>query len=100
MPGQCNRAVRLDLHSLIAADGLEVIQVKLRAGGASHEQLANLLAVSIFAVWRQSHDLAFVAIFVVADEFANHRVEASKGMRQKNAIEDVDITALASRHHG
>ncbi len=62
--------------------------------------LRDLLAVSVFAVRREPHDFAFVAVFVVSDEFANHGVEAAQRMRQKNSIENFDLIALTARHHG
>ncbi len=100
MPRQAHGAVRQDLHPLIASQGLEVSEIKLEAAVLYRDGLADLLAVCVLAVGSQAHDLAFIAILVVADEFADHRVEAAEGVGEEHAVEHFDVVALATRHHG
>ena len=67
---------------------------------AQRNDFADFIEVRIFAVWREAHDFAFVTIFLVADEIADHGVETAEGMRQEDAIEDLYVVAFAARHHG
>jgi len=43
---------------------------------------------------------ARVMVGLVADELADHGVEAAQRVRQENAFQHLDIAALATRHHG
>ena len=78
---------------------MEEIEIKLESGGAGHEQLAYLLDVCVLAVRSESHDLAFVSVLVVADELANHGVEAAERVRQEDPVENVDVSAVTMSHH-
>src|SRR5204863_3919897 len=84
----------------IAAQWLEVLHLKLKATIPEMNQLAQLLAVRIFSIGRQPHDFAFITVFFVADEFAEHGVEAPQRMRKKNSFQHLDVIAFASSHHG
>src|SRR5947209_20326348 len=100
MPRQRNRTIGLYLHAFVASDWLEKVEVKFEARSASHQQLAKLLAVGIFAVGDKTHELAFIAIFVVSDELANHGVETPKRMWEEDAIQHLNFISFAARHHG
>ena len=64
------------------------------------ENLSNFLAVSIISVRREAHHFAFIAVLAVANELANHGVEAAERVRQKNAVEHLDLIAFTPGHHG
>ena len=78
MARQSHRAVGQHLHALIAAERLEITQVELEAAILGRNDLANLIAISIFSVGSEAHDLAFIAILAVADELADHGVESCR----------------------
>src|SRR5258708_13079434 len=42
----------------------------------------------------------FRSVFLVADEFTNHGVEAAQGMRQEHTVQNFDFVAFTPRHHG
>src|ERR1700722_3377197 len=102
MPRQTDRSVGQDLHALIASQGLEVTEVQLESAIFREDDLEELVAIRrvIFAVRSKTHDLALVAVFRIADEFANHGVDTAERMGQEHAVEHFDLVALASRHHG
>src|SRR6266567_6196330 len=99
MARQFHRSVRQDLHSLIAAQRLEVAQVKLETAILWRHNFADLVAVSIFTVGSEAHDLAFIAVFAVSDEFANHGIDAAQRVRQEDAVENFNLAAFATGHH-
>ena len=74
----------------------------MEAGIPGSNDLAECVAVGVFilAVGSEAHDFAFVAVFVVADELADHGVDAAEGVRQEYAFEHFDVVAFAARHHG
>ena len=100
MPRQADRTVFTNLHSLITSQWLEIFQIQLEAVLQQANNFADLLTVSILAVRREAHDLAFVSILVVSDEIANHRVERPQRVWQKNAIENFDLISFTAGHHG
>ena len=57
------------------------------------------MAVSIFAVRRQAHYFAFVPVLRVTDELADHRIETTQRVWEKDAIQHLDVVALTARHH-
>src|ERR1700693_3066583 len=77
MPGEADRAVVQDLHSLVTAESHEVIQVELKTAAFQSYDFTDLLAVGVLPVGRKAHDLSFVAVFLVADKLADHGVEAA-----------------------
>ena len=99
MAGQFHRTIVQDLHSLIAAEWLEITKVKLEATIAGPNDLADLVAIGVLAIRREAHHFAFVAILAVANELANHGVDAAQRVRQEHAIENFNLVAFATRHH-
>src|SRR5208283_3030293 len=99
MPCQAHGSVGEDLHPLIAAEWLEVAHVEPKGAVLERNDSADLLDERVFAVGREPHHFAFIAVFLVADEFANHGVKAAERVRQEDAVENVDVVALAARHH-
>jgi len=69
-----------------AAQRHEVVEIQLKAARNQIDSFANVFKVSIFPVGRQTHNFAFVDVLLVADEFANHGVEAAKGVRQEDTV--------------
>src|SRR5438270_11029551 len=100
MAGKLHCSIRHDLHALVAAERLEVTEIELKAVLDCPNDLRDVLAVGRIPVGRQTHDFAFVTIFAVANEFANHGVEAAKGMGQENAVEHFNFVAFTTSHHG
>ena len=100
MASQPNRAIGQHLHALIAAQRLEVGEIKLETAVSRGDNLRNLTAVRIFAIRRQAHDLAFVPVLRVADEFTDHRIETAQRVGEKDAIQHLDVVPLTARHHG
>src|ERR1022692_1146072 len=100
MPCQTHRSVRENLHPLTAPQRLEVTHVELKVAILEPNNLSNFIDVGVFPVGRETHDFAFIAIFSVANEIANHGVKASEGVRQENAVEHLNFSALAARRHG
>src|SRR5579872_2381595 len=98
--GKLHGSIRENLHSLIAAKRLEIPEIQKESVIFWRDDFGDLLAIGIFSVRRQSHHFAFIAIFRVADEFADHRVKAAQRVREKHAIEDIDVIPFAARHHG
>src|SRR5579864_7752177 len=99
MARQLHCSIGLDLHAFVAAQRLEKIQIKPETRIAGHKQLANLLAIPVAAIRGKAHDLAFISVFVVADELADHGVETAERVRQEHAIKHVNFASFASRHH-
>ena len=99
MARQPHCSIRQNLHSLIAAQRLEVAQVELEAAVLWRNNFADLIAIRIFAVRGKTHDFAFVAVLAIADKFANHRVDTAERVRKKHALEHFDVIALATCHH-
>src|SRR5579871_2341053 len=77
VPRQTNSSIWKNLHALIASQRLEVAEIQAEAPVLHANKLINLLAECVPAIGSQAHDFAFVAIFRVADEFADHRVQAA-----------------------
>src|SRR5271170_311678 len=100
MPCQANGSVGQHLHSLAAPKRLEVTHVELEVAIFERKDFSNLVDISVFSVWSQTHDFAFIAIFSVADEIADHGVETAQRMRQEHSVEHLNFMALAARHHG
>src|SRR5215467_5970463 len=92
---QAHRSIRQHLHTLVAAERLEVTEVELKAIILRRNDFADFIEVGGLAVRRKPHDLAFVTVLRIADELADHRVHAAKRVRQKNAIENLDLISLA-----
>src|SRR5437763_9108563 len=100
VPSQVNRTVGHYLHSLVAADGHEVVEIQMEVAVAKLDDLAQGIAVGVLAVWGKPHYLAFVTIFLVADELAQHGVEAAQRMREKDTVKHFNVVSFAARHHG
>src|SRR5580704_2449019 len=102
MPRQAHRSIRQDLHPLIAAQRLEVTEIEMESTVFGYDDLAKLVAIliSVLAIRGEAHHFALVAVFRVADEFADHGVKAAKRVRQKHAVEHFDFVALTAGHHG
>lgn len=100
MPRQAYCSVGQYLHSLIASKRLEVAHVELEAAVLQRGNLADFIDVGVFPVGGETHDFALITIFFVADEIADHGVKTAERMGKENAFEDVDVIALATRHHG
>ena len=100
MPRQANRAVRQHLHPLVAAERLEITEIQLEAGILRRNDVGDLVAIRVPAIRGQAHHFTFIAIFQIADELADHRVEAAQGVRQENTLQHFNVVALAARHHG
>src|SRR5207248_387299 len=75
------------------------IEIELEPISLRHQQVANLLAIRVFTIGSQAHHLAFVAIFAVANEFANHGIETAQRMWQEDSIQHLYVIALTTRHH-
>src|SRR5437870_13845166 len=73
--GEDHCPVRLNLHSLVAAKRLEIIKIELEAAVFEPNNFANLAAIRVLAIRREAHDLALIAVFLIADEFADNSVE-------------------------
>src|SRR5689334_1046396 len=99
MPRQLDRSVWLNLHTFVAAERLEIFKIEFKSGSAGHQQVAHLADICVLAVRSESHNFAFIPIFVVADELANHGVEAAERMGEEHAVEHLNIALLAARHH-
>src|SRR5690349_9427797 len=99
MASQAHGAVGQHLHPLITAKRLEVAEIELKPAIHRRHDLRNLTTISFLAVWCESHNFAFIAIFRVADELANHGVDAAQRMRKKDAVDHFDLIAFAARHH-
>ena len=95
--GHC--AIGLDLHTLVAAERLKKIEIEFEPISLRHQQVANLLAIRVFTIGSEAHHLAFIAIFAVADEFANHGIEAAQRMRQEDAIQHLYVISFTTCHH-
>ena len=100
MSRELDRSVVLNLHALIAAQRHEVIQVEAKGRIVELNNLAHSLAVSVLPVRCQPHHFAFIAIFFVADELADHGVETAQRMRQEDSLQHFNFVAFAARHHG
>src|ERR1700689_36867 len=85
MPCQAHRSVRQHLHPLSTPQRLEVTHVQLEAAILQRDYFSNLVDVSVFAVRREPHHLAFIAILSIADEIADHGVETAQRVRQEYA---------------
>src|SRR5260370_38587337 len=96
---QLHSAIRQDLDSLIAAERLEIAKIQSESAVRRRRDLADLVAIRVLPIRRQSHDLAFVAVVAVADEFANHGVNAAQRVRKKDAIKNLNFVAFATGHH-
>src|SRR5579864_3703061 len=99
MAGQAHGTIWQDLHSLIAAKRLEVAEIELQAAILGRYDLLDLAAVRVLAVRCKAHDLAFIAIFRVADEFTNHRVEASQRVREEYPVQHLNLVSLTTSSH-
>src|SRR5690348_11603030 len=93
-------AIARDLHSLVAAERHEVIEIQLEVSVPRKDDFADGLAVSVTAIGGEAHDLAFIAILLVADELAHHGVKAAQGVGNENAVEHLDFISLAACEHG
>ncbi len=100
MPRQAHCSVRKHLHSLSAAQRLEITHVELEAAILEGDNLANFIDICIFPVRREAHDFAFIAVLSIADEIANHGVKAAERVRQEHAVEHLNFRAFTARHHG
>ena len=100
MPRQTHRSVRQHLHPLVRPQRLEVTKIQLEARAHRLHQSAHLLQIRWLAIRRKPHHFAFIAIFRIPDEFADHRIETAERVWQVDAIEHVNLIALAARHHG
>ena len=99
MARQLNGSVWQHLHTLVAAERLEIAQIKLKATIFRRYDLADLFAISVFAVRSKSHHFAFIAVFAIADEFANHGIETAQRVRKEYAVEHFNLVALTAGHH-
>src|SRR5882672_11402217 len=68
MPRQPHGSVGQHAHSLIASQWLEVVEVKLKTSVSKDGNLTDLPRISWLAVRSESHDFAFIAVFLVTDE--------------------------------
>src|SRR5580692_11605057 len=100
MVGQTNRSVRQNLHSLIASQRIEETGIEIKAAISQADYFTERIAEPVLAIGREPHDLAFISVLWVADEFANHGVETAERIGQENTIEHFDVIAFASGHHG
>src|SRR4051812_5456096 len=99
MPRQADRAIGQDLHALIAPERLEISQIQLEGAVLGSNDLADLVAIPVLAIWRKAHHFTFVTVFRVADELADHGVKAAQRVRQKHALQYFNGVALAAGHH-
>src|SRR4051795_9259074 len=99
MPRKPHGAIRQDLHALIAAERLEVTEIKLETAIPDRDDFLDLAAVRVLAIRSKPHHFPFIAVFGVADEFADHRVETPQGVRKEHAVEDLYVVAFAGSHH-
>src|ERR1700680_4834838 len=59
-----------------------------------------MLTGSVLAIRSEAHHFAFISVFAVADEVADHCVEGTERMRQKHAFKNFDLVSFAACHHG
>src|SRR4030088_3139329 len=78
MTSQANRSIGQDLHALIAAERLKIAEIQFKTAILRSDKLGDLIQKSFFTVRSQAHNFAFIAIFAVSDEFANHRIETAQ----------------------
>src|SRR5579862_7374417 len=100
MAGQAYGAVGKNLHSGIAAERLEITEIELETGVGRRDDSLQLPAIRITAIRRETHDLAFIAIFGVADELADHGVCATERVREEHTIQNFNLAAFAASGHG
>src|ERR1700688_601087 len=86
MACQTYRSIRQDLHPLITAQGFEVTQVQLKTAVFRRDNLRDLIAVRVPTIRCKAHDFAFVAVLRIADEFANHGIDAAERVRKEYAV--------------
>ena len=67
MASHSDCSIGLDLHPLVAAERNEIIEVQLKPARSPIDNLADLPAVSLLPLGREAHDLAFVTVFLVAE---------------------------------
>src|SRR5579864_3827754 len=99
MARQAHGTIWQDLHSLIAAKRLEVAEIELQAAILGRDDVLDLAAVSVLAIGSKAHDFALIAIFRIADEFTNHRIEASQRVRKEDPVQHVNLVALTASSH-
>src|ERR1044071_2500181 len=99
MASQAHGTVGQHLHPLITAKRLEVAEIELKPAVLRRHDLRSLTTIGVLAVRCESPNFAFIAIFRVADELANHGVDAAQRMRKKSALQHFDLITLAARHH-
>src|SRR6266550_3753284 len=100
MPCQPDSSIGQHPHSLIAPQWLEVVEVELKTSVSKKGNFSHPPTISRLAIRSKPHDFAFIAIFLVADEFTNHGVEAAQGVWQIDPIKDFDLVVFATGHHG
>src|ERR1017187_10957027 len=76
-----------------------MVEVKLETAIPRRHDLADLIAISLFAIGCKTHDFAFIAVLAVADELANHGVNAAQRVRKEDAVENFNLIAFATSHH-
>src|SRR2546423_13319070 len=100
MPRQPDSSIGQHPHPLIAPQWLEVVEVELKTSVSKKGNFTHLLTISRLAIGSESHDFAFIAIFLIADEFANHGVEAAQRVGQIDSTENFNLVVFAAGHHG
>src|SRR5579859_791547 len=100
VPGQLNGPVGQHLHALIAAQWLEITQVELKPAALCGDDPVDLADIGFCAVGCQPHDLALISVLCIADEFANHGIEATQRVRKKDTLQHINLIALTACHHG
>src|SRR5260370_29469807 len=74
----------------------EVIEIELEAPTRLETDNAfKEIVIGGLAVGSKAHDLAFIAVLIVADELADHSVDNSQGMGKENTVQDLDVGATA-----
>src|SRR5262249_22742899 len=65
---QTDRSVRQYLHSLVAAERLEIAEIELESAIVRRDDFTDLVETGRLAEGRKAHDLTFVTVLRVADE--------------------------------
>ena len=67
-----------DLHSLICPEWQKIFGIQLKSIFRGTQNIFKKIGVSILTERREAHDLAFVAVFRIADKLANSSVKSAQ----------------------